>query len=200
MPPFVHYLHTLTVKQFVSSGFEVETLRRLPWNPFIAGIVNTFEDEANAYLTLEFIPHGTLTSRIRIPPLGYLPEADARFYIANIICGLEFLQQNGLVHCDLKPENMLIGSDGYIVLADLGLAKNAQDLGAKGRRWVGYGTSLYMAPEVLDDASGDPVDMQSAMTLDWWAVGCIAFEFCNGTPVSFLHLVLLLTYIITGIL
>ncbi|KAH7889536.1 kinase-like domain-containing protein [Phlebopus sp. FC_14] len=146
---------------------ERSTLAKLPWSPFINGVVSAFHDSLNLYLMLECIPSGVLHDVIY--KRGPLDAATARFYYANIVSGLTFLHLHGVVHRDLKPTNILLRPDGYLTLADFGLAKPEED--AKKSSWNLVGTPVYMAPELFNDS-------QSGMGrgVDWWASGVVLYE------------------------
>ncbi|XP_020625168.1 protein kinase C delta type-like [Orbicella faveolata] len=75
-------------------------------------------------------------------------ELQARFYIAEIICGLEFLHLQGVVHRDLKLQNVLMDEEGHLKIADFGLAVDDMLLGEKIEEDWETGTPSYMAPEV----------------------------------------------------
>ena len=68
----------------------------------------------------------------------------ALFYIAEITLALEYLHLTGVAYRDLKPENVLIGSDGHIRLTDFGFAKKIED-----RSYTLCGTPEYLAPEII---------------------------------------------------
>lgn len=145
-------------------------------------MVGVYRDALNVYIALEFIPHSTLSELIgilRSPHDRRIDASTARFLCGNIVCGLAFLHKYNIVHCDLKPGNILVGRDGYLVLADFGMAKDA----TLGVQWAGLGTPIYMAPEIVEHWQPDPACVNSAMVIDWWALGCIMFETCNGKPV-----------------
>lgn len=75
-------------------------------------------------------------------------EEIIRFILACTILGMEYLHQNGVIYSDLKPENVLIFSDGYVKLSDFGLSKqlvNEESVKCSNRS----GTVFYFAPEVL---------------------------------------------------
>lgn len=110
----------------------------LPWSPFITNILSAFSDARNLYLALELIPGGNLLSVIRFA--SPMNSSDVRFYLSNIVCGLEFLHSNGVVHRDMKPANILVGADGYLCIADFG---NAQPI-TLNKHWEGNGTWQYM--------------------------------------------------------
>ncbi|TDL24932.1 kinase-like protein [Rickenella mellea] len=159
---------------------EMRTLSNLPWNPFIAGFVNTFHDEINMYLLLELIPYRHLLSRLFLAPKNTLESNTALFYTANIVCAIAFLHNHGVVHCDIKPENILIGADGYLALADFGMAKTEKNLTPRDV-WAGYGTTMYRAIE-LQGGRNNPPDMRTAKCIDWWSLGCIVYEMHTGEP------------------
>jgi len=89
-------------------------------NPFIVKLWWSFHDEYNLYLVLDFHPGGDLATQLS--RWGRLGRDRARFYTAEIVEGVEGLHAAGVIYRDLKPENVLLGQDGHIVLVDFGLA------------------------------------------------------------------------------
>ncbi|XVE48522.1 hypothetical protein DITRI_Ditri01bG0008600 [Diplodiscus trichospermus] len=112
---------------------------------------------------------------------GALDENVIRLYTREILHGLKYLHENGIVHCDLKCKNVLLGSSGNIKLTDFGCAKRLQDIknngGESGRgSWQSVGgTPLWMAPEVLRNEG-------LAYGSDIWSLGCTVIEMGTGRP------------------
>ena len=105
---------------------------------------------------------------------------DARFYVAELCVALAFLHERGIVHRDVKPENVLIAADGHLRLTDFGTVKVGCDAGVLGdataQRTTSFGgTAEYLPPEVLKDAEAEE-------TADIWAVGCVLYQMLVGTP------------------
>jgi len=100
-------------------------------------------------------------------------EKRARFFIAELILGIEFLHQNGCVYRDLKPENVLLDEKGHIKLADFGLSKTGIEEGQKTNTFCG--TPEYIAPEILIRAGHDK-------SVDWWSLGSLLYEMLSGAP------------------
>ncbi|PKA59123.1 Mitogen-activated protein kinase kinase kinase 3 [Apostasia shenzhenica] len=120
-------------------------------------------------LLLEYAPGGSLAQHIKQCG-GRLDEPAIRSRTREIAAGLGYLHGRGLVHCDVKPGNVLIGSDGRAKIGDLGCA-----------RWVSAGekeirgTPMYMAPETArGEEQGTPADI--------WALGCTVIEMATGLP------------------
>ncbi|KDR81719.1 hypothetical protein GALMADRAFT_207144 [Galerina marginata CBS 339.88] len=153
---------------------ERNTLVYLEWNPFVAGLIQVFEDAHMLYIAMEFIPGGTLRSLLRRTTGGLCPR-DVNFYFGNIVCALEFLHQFGIIHRDLKPENILVNADGYLCLTDFGEATYFKYQDPKSKE---VGTSFYMAPECQFTSVNDPSD--HPMAVDWWSSGCILYEMITG--------------------
>ena len=80
---------------------------------------------------------------------GPLTEEQARFHVASVICGLEYLHEHNVVWRDLKPENLLIDKSGYLKIADFGFAKKLPP-GQKTHTLCG--TPEYLAPELVTQA------------------------------------------------
>ncbi|KAK4749773.1 hypothetical protein SAY87_027222 [Trapa incisa] len=117
-------------------------------------------------LFLEYLPGGTLADEVRKRG-GKLDEAAIVRYGRQIMLGLDHLHSRGLVHCDIKGQNILMGEDGAKI-ADFGLAKWA-DQAARSC----CGTPAFMAPEV---ARGEG----QSWAADIWAFGCTVIEMATG--------------------
>ena len=91
------------------------------------------------------------------------PEKKAKFYLIEIILGLEALHKNNMIYRDLKPENILMDSEGHIKLTDFGLSKILND--SDDKAFTLCGTPQYLAPEVLKNTGYDK-------SVDFWSLGC----------------------------
>ncbi|EMD38196.1 hypothetical protein CERSUDRAFT_93724 [Gelatoporia subvermispora B] len=157
---------------------ERRALVRLPWHPFITGILDAFTDPLNTYLLLELVPgkclHGHVTK------LQNLTLQDVRFYLANMTIAVEFLHEHKFVHRDIKPLNFIVGPDGYLQLCDLGTAARIDDED----EWkdTGHGTELYHSPEVAAHKNSPiPMEHKHRWDIDWWAVALSCIELATKT-------------------
>ncbi|GLJ08691.1 hypothetical protein SUGI_0093790 [Cryptomeria japonica] len=105
---------------------------------------------------------------------GQLDESVIRCYTRGIVLGIQYLHRQGIVHCDIKGKNILVGSNG-VKLADLGSAKRIGDKEDKGKRCQLRGTPLWMAPEVVKQVEQGPAS-------DIWSLGCTVIEMSTGKP------------------
>ncbi|TCD70940.1 hypothetical protein EIP91_000846 [Steccherinum ochraceum] len=153
---------------------ERRALWTLPWNPFIAGLISGFSDGLNLYQVQELAPCFSLAQRIA--KRGVLPLSDIRFYFACLVLGLEFLHTWGVAHRDIKPDNLMLGSDGYLMITDFGHAAHFYDEGV----WTTLGTMLYSPPEQLgyNEFAAEYWDgrLLPRISLDWWAAGVTLYE------------------------
>ncbi|KAH7279769.1 hypothetical protein KP509_37G035700 [Ceratopteris richardii] len=122
------------------------------------------------HLFLEYMEGGSVAQVIKQSG-GFLDEARARSFTRAIVEGLAYLHEQGLVHCDIKGENILVGSLG-VKIADFGAAKK-QSADSSGNGFKG--TPLWMAPEVV---RGDAQTCES----DIWSLGCTVVEMLQGRP------------------
>ncbi|KAF8842696.1 RIM15, signal transduction response regulator [Paxillus ammoniavirescens] len=90
-------------------------------SPFVAKLYFTFQSKENLYLVMEYLNGGDCAALIK--SLGCLPEEWTRQYIAEVVLGLEYLHERGVVHRDLKPDNLLIDQHGHLKLTDFGLSR-----------------------------------------------------------------------------
>ena len=140
-------------------------------HPFIVDLYSTFQDSLNIYMLLPYVPGGELFTHLRRAQ-RFTPDV-TRFYLATIVLALRYLHSFNIIYRDLKPENLLLDSRGYLRLTDFGFAKIVED-----RTWTLCGTPEYLAPEIiLNEGHGKPAD--------WWACGVLAYEMMVGFPPFF---------------
>jgi serum/glucocorticoid-regulated kinase 2 len=116
--------HVLAHQELQHTLTEQAVLKRMAAegkDPFVVKLWWSFHDRENLFLVMDFHPGGDLATQLA--RWGRLGRDRARFYAAEIVEGVEGLHANGVIYRDLKPENVLIGSDGHIVLTDFGLSK-----------------------------------------------------------------------------
>jgi len=141
-------------------------------HPFLAKLHWSFQSEENLYFIMDFINGGELFHHLAIEKR--FNEERAKFYAAEIVSGMEYLHNEGVIYRDLKPENLLLSNKGHIVMTDFGLSK--EGLHAEDSRTATFcGTPEYLAPEII---KGD--DYTKA--IDWWSVGTLIFEMLTGLP------------------
>ncbi|KAJ1587796.1 hypothetical protein NDA12_000795 [Ustilago hordei] len=90
-------------------------------SPFVVKLFFTFQSAEYLYLVMEYLPGGDCASLCKV--LGGLAEEWARQYVAEVVIGLQHLHSKGVVHRDLKPDNLLIDQKGHLKLTDFGLSK-----------------------------------------------------------------------------
>lgn len=140
-------------------------------HPFVVDLFATFQDSLNVYMLMSYVPGGELFTHLRRAQ-RFTPDV-TRFYLATIILALKYLHSFNVIYRDLKPENLLLDSRGYLRLTDFGFAKIVDD-----RTWTLCGTPEYLAPEIIQsDGHGKAAD--------WWACGVLCYEMLVGYPPFF---------------
>lgn len=158
------------LKQVEHTNNERRLLHLVSGSPFIVSLKTSFQDARYLYLLLEYVPGGELFGLLR--RVQSLPHFVAQFYAAEIITVLSALHARDIIYRDLKPENVLIGADGHLRLADFGFAKVVPDI-----TWTFCGTPEYLAPELVS-ATGTGY----SKSVDWYALGVLIYEMLYGYP------------------
>ena len=111
-------------EQIENTLLEKEILQTIDY-PLLCGLVFCFQTEERIYFVMPFLSGGELFQHLR--KARAFSEEKVRFYGAQIALALEYLHNKGIVYRDLKPENILMDEQGYLKLADFGMAKKLKD-------------------------------------------------------------------------
>jgi serine/threonine protein kinase len=162
---------------------EVQAIEQLH-HPNIVAVYGRGQTEDLVFLVMQYVTGGTLRSRLG----KSLPIAETAGAIIQMAHALHHAHQNGVIHRDVKPSNMLVDGENprRLLLSDFGTAKML-GLGSLTKSGTTIGTPEYMAPE---QAEGQEIDHRA----DVYALGCVLYEalagrppFTGPTPVSVLY-------------
>jgi serine/threonine-protein kinase len=149
---------------------EARSVARLS-SPNVVAVYDQGSDAGLLYLAMEYVPGRTL--RELLTERGRLRPAEALDIMAGVLTGLAAAHRAGLVHRDVKPENVLISQDGMVKVADFGLARAASG-STHTRTGMIIGTAAYLAPEQVARSTSDARS-------DVYAAGVMLFEMLTGT-------------------
>lgn len=142
-------------------------------HPNVVGVHDWGETDQGAYLVLQLVEGPTLRQILR--EHGPLTQEQAAGILIPVARGLGAAHAAGMVHRDVKPENLLLGRDGIIRVADFGLARAIASTNATFGTDVLIGSPHYLAPEAVEGEQLDP-------RADVYAMGIILFECLTGAP------------------
>lgn len=131
---------------------EAQILARLV-HPYLVRVTDFFEESGNAYLVMDFVEGESLVDRIERE--GSLPEPQVLEWTYQLLDALGYCHNQGIIHRDIKPQNVIIRSDGRAVLVDFGLVKLWDPNDPHTRTAMrGMGTPEYAPPEQYDTQVG----------------------------------------------
>ncbi|XP_064622260.1 serine/threonine-protein kinase D3-like isoform X4 [Lineus longissimus] len=159
-------------KQEAQLKNEVSILQNIH-HPGVVNLERMFETPERIFVVMEKLK-GDMLEMILSSPKGRLSERVTKFIISQILVALKHLHSKSIVHCDLKPENVLLSTETafpQVKLCDFGFARI---IGEKSFRRSVVGTPAYLAPEVLKNKGYN-------RSLDMWSVGVIIYVSLSGT-------------------
>jgi len=186
-PVAVKLLHAQNSEPTAAARFRLEarTAGRLS-HPHVVGVLDFGEQEGRLFLVMELVEGDSLAHVLA--QAGSLSAEDVARIAAQSAAGLTAAHEQGIVHRDIKPGNLLLDAGGSVKIGDFGIAQFMNDPGgaltATGQL---VGTSLYIAPErALGQPAGPPSDVYS--------LGCVLYQlltgqppFSAGSPIAVLH-------------
>lgn len=153
---------------------ERKVLREAGPHPFVIECHSGFQTTDAVVLVLEYLSGGDMFDLLK--KNGCLDEEQARFYVAEILIGLQELHRHGFVFRDLKLENILLDNAGHVRLTDFGLSGKVE-AGIWNDRTITdiSGTAIYQAPEIIAGNGHGRV-------VDFWALGILTHVILTGRP------------------
>jgi len=145
--------------------FEVANSMR---HPFLVNLFSCFQTKSHVCFVMEYAAGGDLMMHIHA---DVFTEPRTVFYTACVVLGLQYLHENKIIYRDLKLDNLLLDTEGYVKIADFGLCK--EGMGYGDRTGTFCGTPEFLAPEVLTETS-------YTRAVDWWGLGVLIFEMLVG--------------------
>jgi 3-phosphoinositide dependent protein kinase-1 len=166
--------HIVKEKKVKYVTIEKDVLHKLS-HPFVVKLYYTFQDQSSLYFVLDYCSNGDILSLLRSK--GRFSNEGTRFYLGEIIAGVEYIHSQEILHRDLKPENILLDQHWHIKICDFGSAKLLDEEATPTllikKRASFVGTAEYCSPELLNE-------QESSFASDVWAIGCVLYQFLIG--------------------
>jgi hypothetical protein len=154
--------------------FRAEALASARLNhPNIVNVFDAGTEEYTAFIVMELFEGETLRDRVNRE--GYLRPEQAVAVLLQVLSALQFAHENGLIHRDVKPGNILLGPDGRVKVTDFGIAKAAYQDADPTTTGSVLGSVPYLSPEQVE---GNPTDGRS----DVYSAGATLYEALTGRP------------------
>ncbi|KAK2463449.1 hypothetical protein APHAL10511_004535 [Amanita phalloides] len=133
-------------------------------HPFVVNLRYAFQDDENCFCVLDLMLGGDL--RFHLKKGGPFKEEAVKLWVAELSCAIQYLHEQRILHRDIKPDNILLDSDGHAHITDFNVAIHYSD-----RRLHSSvaGSIAYMAPQVIGRRG-------YSWQIDWWSLGVTAYE------------------------
>jgi serine/threonine protein kinase len=143
-------------------------------HPHVVGVYTFCEDDGYCFITMEYVDGPNLDA--------LLAERERPFTLDEVLCwtkqlcaALDYAHDEGVLHRDVKPANVLVAKDGGVRLADFGIARTAREARTRLSGHLTSGTVMFMSPEQL---MGEPLDRRS----DLYSLASSVYELLSGAP------------------
>lgn len=150
---------------------QVYALAALGENPHVVRYYSAWVEDDMLYIQTELVAGGSLASRVNHGELSF-GDQEVRSLLRQLAVGLEHFHQRGLVHLDIKPENLYLTEEGIYKIGDLGLVSLAEEQNGMGD--LSEGDPRYLAKEVLEGTS------ENITKGDVFSLGLSAYQLCRG--------------------
>nr|ODN98849.1 STE/STE11 protein kinase [Cryptococcus depauperatus CBS 7855] len=158
---------------------EIELLKELQHDNIVQYLGKSLSyssvDTSHLNIFLEYVPGGSVAALLN--NYGAFEEALVRNFVRQIVTGLNYLHERGIIHRDIKGANILVDNKGGIKISDFGISKKMENnlmTGIRANRPSLQGSVFWMAPEVVKQTS-------YTSKADIWSVGCLVVEMLTGT-------------------
>ncbi|XP_076375179.1 uncharacterized protein LOC117218023 isoform X2 [Megalopta genalis] len=138
-------------------------------SPFICKLYQTYKDSKYVYFLMEVCLGGDVWTTLQ--KRRHFDDATAQFMVGCVVEAFDHLHSLNIVYRDLKPENLMLDSRGYLKLVDFGFSKKI----GPSKTWTFAGTPEYVAPEIILNRGHD-------RAVDYWALGILTHELLVGKP------------------
>ncbi|KAI8337651.1 kinase-like domain-containing protein [Chlamydoabsidia padenii] len=138
-------------------------------HPLIVNMRYAFQDEEHLFIALDLKMGGSM--QFLLDRFTTLKEMQVRFYVADLLCALEYLHGQRIAHRDIKPDNILLDDNGHAHISDFNIA--TQFYPHKPQRFSRAGSLAYMSPEIVGKQG-------YSTSVDLWSLGITSFELLFG--------------------
>jgi serine/threonine-protein kinase len=142
-------------------------------HPGIVTVFDTGEDDEGPFIVLELVEGPTLADRLSTE--GPLDPPTVVSIVQRVAESLDHAHSEGIVHCDIKPSNLILDHSGGVRLTDFGIARTVEDPTTLTSPSDLFGTIAYMAPEILEGQPATPAS-------DIYSLGAVTHEMLSGKP------------------
>ena len=162
---------------FAALQSEIELLKALD-HPNIVRYIGSSVDDYHLTLFLEYVSGGSVASILA--KQGWISYDDSKYYIQQVVQGLEYLHGQGIVHRDIKGANILVNNDYQIKISDFGISNVCSSSASVGALCTAtgkqrfQGSVFWMAPEVIRE------ERDATTKVDIWSLGCVLIEMLSG--------------------
>ena len=151
---------------------EVSLIKNLK-HPNVISYKDSFNDVDNYFnIVTTFCEGGDIYNKIQKQNGEYFKEDQILNWMVQILLGLNYIHKNGIIHRDIKPQNIFIQNSHIICIGDFGIAKIINQIQTQTMTSI-IGTPLYMSPESFNEPNS------KNLASDIWSMGCCLYEICN---------------------